>query len=74
MTAQQGGNGYKPSTVYAEIRISAYCRSKTESASFAKEVLTKFVPAEILPWITITERDVYGDSSVIHVTIDYSAT
>ena len=74
MIHPQDGNASNRPTVYPEISITTFCRSKEEAASFANEALSLFVPADILPSITITERDVSEGSSAIRVTIDYLDT
>lgn len=74
MTALQDGSESNKPTDYPEIRISGYSKNKEDAASFVNEVLTLFVPEDILQSITITEQDVSEDSFVTHVTIDYSGT
>jgi hypothetical protein len=74
MTHQPDGSVSKVLTVFPEINITAYSRSKEEAASSVEELLNLFVPEGIWQLTTITVQAASEDSSVTRVTIVYSGT
>ncbi len=60
--------------VSPEINIYGYWKTKEDLVTSVNDLLSKFVPEGISPWITITKQGKSGGSFVIHVTTVYSDT
>ncbi len=74
MTHQQDGNASSKPTDYPEINIFGYSKNREDAVSYAKELLTKFVPRDIWPSTTIMLMEESGGSFAIHVTTASSDT